>query len=147
MRKADSPQAQALKGRRWILLKKRSELTAEEEEQLQLIWEASDELRAIYLLQEEFRPIGDKITHRAQAERFLRVWVWQARATGSRYLTRFANTLSNWWQEFLNYFNDRITQGFVEGVTRAIRGIINRAFGFRNFDNFRLQVLVEQRET
>jgi len=25
----------------------------------------------------------------------------------------------------------------------AIRGIINRAFGFRNFDNFRLQVLVE----
>lgn len=32
--------------------------------------------------------------------------------------------------------------GFVEGINRAIRGIINRAFGFRNLDNF-LQVLVE----
>jgi transposase len=43
----------------------------------------------------------------------------------------------------VNYFHDRVTQGFVEGVNRALRGIINRAFGYRNFGNFRLQVLVE----
>ena len=41
------------------------------------------------------------------------------------------------------YFDDRVTQGFVESINRAIRGIINRAFGYRNFGNFRLQVLVE----
>ncbi len=51
--------------------------------------------------------------------------------------------LRNWWHEFLNYFDERVTQGFVEGINRAIRGIINRAFGFRDFDSFRLQVLVE----
>ena len=34
-------------------------------------------------------------------------------------------------------------KGFVEGTNRAIRGIIDRAFGFRNFGNFRLQVFVE----
>jgi len=146
-RKAEKPLAQALKGSRWILLKKRSELKADEEEKLQVIFEASSELRAIYLLKEEFRIICDKITNRAQAVRFLRAWTWKARATGSRYLKRFVNTLTNWWHEFLNYFNDRITQGFVEGINRAIRGIINRAFGFRDFDNFRLQVLVEHGET
>ena len=146
-RKAEEPLAEALKGSRWILLKKRSGLKAEEEEKLQVIFEASAELRAIYLLKEEFRTICDKITNRDQAARFLRAWMWQARATGSRYLERFVNTLTNWWHEFLNYFNDRITQGFVEGVNRAIRGIINRAFGFRDFDNFRLQVLVEHGET
>lgn len=146
-RKAEEPLAQALKGSRWLLLKKRSALKAEEEEKLQLVFEASAELRAIYLLREEFRTICDKITNRAQAARFLQAWIWKARATGSRYLKRFVNTLSNWWHEFLNYFNDHITQGFVEGINRAIRGIINRAFGFRNFDNFRSQVLVEHGET
>jgi transposase len=146
-RKAEGPLAEALKGSRWILLKKRSELKAKEEEKLQVIFEASAELRAIYLLKEEFRTICDKITNRTQAARFLRAWIWKAGATGSRYLRQFVNTLTNWWHEFLNYFDDRITQGFVEGINRAIRGIINRAFGFRDFDNFRLQVLVEHGET
>ncbi|HEY84417.1 MAG TPA: transposase, partial [Chloroflexi bacterium] len=39
------------------------------------------------------------------------------------------------------------TQGFVEGTNRAIRGIINRAFGFRDFANFRWQVLTELGDT
>lgn len=134
---------QALKGSRWALLKNRSELDPEQEAQLCSILNVSDELRAIYLLKEEFRTICDRITDRARAERFLSAWIWKALATGSRYLIRFAKTLHSWWHEFLNYFDDRVTQGFVEGINRAIRGIINRAFGYRNFENFRLQVLVE----
>jgi transposase len=134
---------QALKGSRWVLLKNRNELTPEQEAQLRTIMAVSDELRAIYLLKEEFRTICGKITNRARAQRFLWAWIGKALATGSRYLIRFVKTLRNWWHEFLNYFDDRVTQGFVEGINRAIRGIINRAFGFRNFDNFRLQVLVE----
>lgn len=132
-----------LKGSRWVLLKKRSELKPAQEVHLGAILDISDELRDIYLLKEEFRTICEKITDKPRAERFLRAWTGKARATGSRYLIRFVKTLRNWWHEFLNYFDDRVTQGFVEGINRAIRGIITRAFGFRNFDNFRLQVLVE----
>jgi transposase len=142
-RKTDEALYQVLKGNRWLLLKKRSELKPGEEAKLRQILEASDELRTLYLLKEEFRTICDKIHDKAQAERFLRAWMWKAVATGSRYLIRFVKTLRNWWHEFLNYFDDRVTQGFVEGINRAIRGIINRAFGFRDFDNFCLQVLVE----
>lgn len=134
---------QALKGSRWVLLKNRSDLTPEQEAQLRTILATSDELRALYLLKEEFRFICDKIDDRERAQRFLAAWTWKAAVTGSRYLIRFVKTLCNWWHEFLNYFDDRVTQGFVEGINRAIRGIINRAFGYRNFDNFRLQVLVE----
>jgi transposase len=141
--KTDEALCQVLKGNRWLLLKKRSKLKPDEEAKLRQILEASDELRTIYLLKEEFRTICDKINDRAQAERFLQAWIWKAVATGSRYLIRFVKTLRNWWHEFLNYFDDRVTQGFVEGINRAIRGIINRAFGFRDFDNFCLQVLVE----
>lgn len=134
---------QVLKGNRWVLLKKRSELNPEQEAKLRTILATSSELRALYLLREEFHIICDKIDDRARAERFLSAWIWKAMLTGSRYLRRFVKTLRNWWHEFLNYFIDRVTQGFVEGVNRAIRGIITRAFGYRNFDNFRLQVLVE----
>jgi transposase len=142
-KKGDEALYQALKGSRWVLLKNRSALTPEQEPQLEIILAVSDELRTIYLLKEEFRTICDKITGQTRAQRFLWAWTGKALATGSRYLTRFVKTLRNWWHEFLNYFDDRVTQGFVEGINRAIRGIINRAFGFRNFDNFRLQVLVE----
>jgi transposase len=134
---------QALKGSHWVLLKNRSELNPEQEAQLRMILAVSDELCVIYLLKEEFRTICAKITDRARAQRFLWAWTGKALATGSRYLIRFVKTLHNWWHESLNYFDDRVTQGFVEGINRAIRGIINRAFGYRNFDNFRLQVLVE----
>ena len=135
--------AEILKGSRWLLLKNRANLTPKQEKKLSLILAASPELRRVYLLKEEFRTICDKIKDKKQAERFLRAWCYKAEATSSRYLVKFVRTLRNWWTEFLNYFEEGITQGFVEGTNRAIRGIINRAFGFRVFANFRLQVLIE----
>lgn len=94
-------------------------------------------------MKEEFHIVCDNINDKARAERFLRAWTWKALVTGSRYLIRFVKTLRNWWHEFLNRFADRVTQGFVEDINRAIRGIINPVFGFRDFDDFRLRVLVE----
>ncbi|MCP4164417.1 MAG: transposase, partial [Chloroflexi bacterium] len=67
--------------------------------------------------------------------------MWKATHTGDPRLAKFVQTLLNWWQEILNYFDERVTNGFVEGINRAIRVIINRAYGFRNFENFRLQVI------
>ena len=146
-READDSLEKILKGSRWILLKNRNELSSDEEDKLQQILKASEELLTVYLLKEEFRVLCDKINTKERAERFLRAWVYKANTTANRYLIKFSKTLLNWWSEFLNYFEDRVTQGFVEGVNRAIRGIINRAFGFRNFDNLRLQILVEHGNT
>jgi transposase len=139
----DEALQELLKNSRWILLKNRCDLNPNKEAKLQRILEASPELRTVYLLKEELRTVCEKIKNREQAERFLQSWVLRAEASGSRYLKRFAKTLRNWWLEFLNYFVDGVTQGFVEGINRAIRGIINRAFGFHKFEHFRLHVLVE----
>lgn len=136
-----------LKNSRWILLKNRDNLTAEQEAKLLLILATSSEIRVLYLLKERFRVICNKIKDRKQAERFLKAWLWEAKACRDSYLNRFTKTLQNWWDEFLNYFNEGITQGFVEGINRAIRGIMNRAFGYHIFENFRLQILVECGDT
>ena len=58
--------------------------------------------------------------------------------TRNRYLLDFVKTLHNWFEQILNYFDERISNGFVEGMNRAIRTVISRAYGFRNFDNFKL---------
>lgn len=133
-----------LKGSRWILVRNRSELSSDEEKKLQKVLEACPDLRVPYLLKEEFRQIFEKSRNRDQAERFLRAWRLKAELAGNKFLIKFIKTLKNWWQQILNYFIERVTNGFVEGLNGAIRNIIRRAFGYRNFDNFRYQVFAEQ---
>ena len=50
-------------------------------------------------------------------------------------------TLTNWREEILNYFDYRITNGFVEGKNNRIKTIKRTAYGYRNLDNFRLRIL------
>lgn len=142
-RTADEPTKAALKGCRWLLVHNRNALSAEQDAQLQMALTADDQLRTAYLLKEEFHLIFEKIHDREQARRFLNAWMLKVRFTQNKYLLDFVKTLTNWFDEILNYFDTRITNGFVEGMNRAIRFIISRAFGFRNFDNFRLQVLAQ----
>jgi len=142
-READTETQKALKGSRWLLVRNRHTLTEKQTEQLHIALSAHDQLRQAYLLKEEFRLIFERIDDKAQATRFLRAWIFKARQTHNKYLLAFINTLQNWWHEILNYFDERITNGFVEGINRAIRTTIWRAYGFRNFENFRLQILAE----
>jgi transposase len=132
-----------LKGSRWVLVRNREELTPKEEAHLIAVLAACRELRTVYLLKEEFRLIFEKVPDRPQAERCLRAWLCKVEATQDKYLLKFVNTLRNWWTEILNYFIARVTNGFVEGLNRALRAIMDRAFGYRNFENFRWQVLAE----
>ncbi len=142
-READEVTRGILKGSRWLLVKNRENLSEKEEIHLQEILAVSPEVREAYLLKEEFHTIFEKIKNQEQAERFLKAWTWKAEKTGSRYLAKFVKTLRNWWKEILKYFDEGITNGFVEGINRAIRAIINRAYGYRNFENFQLQVLAQ----
>jgi transposase len=142
-RKSDKKVNGILKGSRWLLVKNRQNLSPKEEAHLHKVLDISSEIREAYLLKEEFRNIFEKIKNVEQAKRFLAVWILKAQKTGSRYLAKFVRTLQNWWEEILRYFEEGITNAFSEGINRAIRSIINRAYGYRNFDNFRLQVLAQ----
>lgn len=141
--KADPADYELLKGTRWLLVRHRADLKPEEEAKLQAALAAFPELRTAYLLKEQFRTIADKLHNRQRAELFLRAWVYEAQASGLPQLVKFTKTLQNWWQEFLNYFNEGFTSGVVEGLNNAIRGTIRRAFGYHVFENFRLHVMVE----
>ena len=53
--------------------------------------------------------------------------------------TENAATFKNWREQILDYFIERITNGFVEGLNNGLRTMIRTACGFRNFSNFRLE--------
>lgn len=50
-------------------------------------------------------------------------------------------TLRNWQQEILNYFRTGLTNAMTEGFNRVASLVKNRAFGYRNPDNYRLRYL------
>lgn len=144
IQKEASPEIAAiLKGSRWILVRNRCELSAQEESTLQHILTLCPELRTLYLLKEEFRSIFEKISCREKARKFLSAWMLKASYTGNKFLNKFVTTLKNWWEEILNYFIEGITNGFVEGLNGALRNIIRAAFGYRNFTNFKLRAFAE----
>lgn len=140
-KQCDPETQKLLKGSRWILVRNRSELSKKQEDQLTQILHACPELGTLYLLKEEFRTIFEKIKCREKAARFLDAWCRKAKRTGNKFLAKFVNTFKNWRDQILNYFMERITNGFVEGTNNALRVITRMAFGYRNFDNFKLRVL------
>ena len=56
-------------------------------------------------------------------------------------LKELLRTVANWREEILNYFDYRITNGFVEGKNNRIKTIKRMAYGYRNMDNFRMRIL------
>jgi transposase len=103
---------------------------------------ASPELKACYQLIEDLRNWFYQQVDRRRAERDLVAWMQRVEASGFRALKSFVKTLQNWKEAILNYFDGRHSNGFAEGVNLKIRMIHRRAFGYRNFEQFRLHILV-----
>jgi transposase len=138
----DEEKAQ-LKGCRWLLVKKRDDLTVEEQAKLEAMFAVSPALQRLHDLKEAFRDVFETAPDRPTALEQLTEWVQDVDQRGVSGLTAFVATLRNWWQVILNYFHDRLSSGFVEGMNNKLKLIKRLAYGYRNFSHFRLRVLVE----
>ena len=92
------------------------------------------------MLKESFRA-WYRETDRSKAEGIL--WLLEEKITNgsSPEFKELLHTFTNWRDEILNYFDYRITNGFVEGKNNRIKTIKRMAYGCRNMDNFRLRIL------
>lgn len=141
-KEADEATQELLKGCRWLLVKNRENLTEEQQQKLSRMLEASPELKSCYDLKESFRDLFNQpLSYQAAEERLLH-WIAKVEATPFKALKSFVNTLRHWWEQILNYFEGRFNNGFAEGVNLKIKMLNRRGFGYRNFNSFRLHVLV-----
>ncbi len=142
-RAAPPEDQEQLKGLRWILVKNAESLNAAERAKLAQMYTLSPTLKQLHELKESFRTIFETSRSREEAAEQLLAWIDQVEALGVKSLSKFVGTLRNWWEHILNYFLDRVTSGFVEGMNNRLKLIKRRAFGYRNFEHFRLRVLEE----
>lgn len=139
---ADDETKASLKGCRWWLVKNRENLDDEDSTRLEQALAASPELKACYQLKEDFRDWFNSPIDRQTAAKNLQAWIDKVKASSFEALKVFVNTLQNWKELILNYFDGRHSNGFAEGVNLKIRAINRRAYGYRNFQQFRLHILV-----
>jgi transposase len=102
------------------------------DEQLAKAWIAAQELRLLY-----------RCPDRARAEAHLYAWLIHCADAGVPELERLARTIDSWRTELLAYFDtDRISNGPTEAINLLIKKIKRVGHGFRNFDNYRLRLLL-----
>lgn len=113
----------------WVLRKNHADLTPEERERLRRLFEHSPLLHQAYTFREELTAIFNRPYSVSQAEKAIRAWCRKVRASSVCCYDRFIKTLEKYWRYILNYFNDRISSGFVEGLNNKIKTIKRRCYG------------------
>ena len=131
---------EALRGSHYALLKNQDNLTDNQRENLVKIYETCPILKMAHRLKEYLRRIFENHSTKEKATQRIQKWLLIAENHGL--FPDFRKTLLNWLDKITNYFRQRTTSGIVEGINNKIKLIKRRAFGFRNFENFRLRVIV-----
>lgn len=119
------------KGMPWILRKNHTALTPSERIRLRRLLGHSSQLHQAYTLREELTALFNQAQTTQHAERWLLAWIEKVVHSDVRCFDKFLNTLRNHWPSILNYFCDRVTSGFVEGLNNKIKTIKRRCYGIR----------------
>lgn len=130
-----------LKATRWLLLKNPENLNEDhnERDRLDRALSLNQPLATAYYLKEDLRQFWEQST-RTAALWFLRDWCARARASGIRFLQKFANTLEGHRSGLLAWYDYPISTGPLEGVNNKIKTLKRQAYGFRDQDYFRLKL-------
>ena len=125
---------------RWILLKRKAKLKADEMQQLTNMLMVSERLRKAYLLKEEF---FDMINSPDQKQLVSRWKAWQDSALKANLppFTKLAETIAKWRKEILATVATGYSNGFIEGCNNRIKVLKRVCYGVRNFERFRNRIL------
>lgn len=134
---------QQLKGSLWAFRKNPADLSPEEQTCLARLFAYSPELEAAHLLREELTAIFEQATSPAQAQEQLRAWQERVRHSGLSCFDDFLNTLDRWWNEIINYFVQRHSSGFVEGLNNKLKVLKRRCYGLFNIGHLFQRIFLD----
>ena len=129
-----------------LMRRHRHKLTPEQQQKLAAYLAAHPALEAIYRFKQRLCYLLLK-KHRTRkqcrqlAPRFLRA-VYQLRQAGLAQLVQLGETLNAWSEEIVAMWRFTRNNGITEGFHNKMELINRQAYGFRNFENYRLRVKV-----
>jgi transposase len=138
----DSRQKAALKGVRWLLLKRPEHLdrSRHEPKRLDDALRLNQPLATAYYLKEELNEIWEQ-DDQETAQALLMDWIVYAESTDIGMLKRFAKTLRLHAQGILAYYDYPISTGPLEGTNNKIKTMKRQAYGFRDPEFLKLKIL------
>ena len=138
----DRGERSALKGARWILLKRPENLNPEssEPQRLARALASNADLATAYFLKEELSEIWEQDEY-DEAEGMLKDWIAFAESLEIKEMRDFAKTLRRHALGILAYYDCEITTGPLEGINNKIKTMKRQAYGFRDMEYFKLKIL------
>lgn len=129
-----------------LLLMRRDRLTGQQQERLSRYFAQKPAILALY---EFLHELGDLLRVKERNARGCRAYVVellekieQLRESPFAALNTLGKTLNAWREEVARMFRYSKNNGITEGFHRKMKLIQRRAYGFRNFENYRLRVRV-----
>lgn len=118
-----------LKGVMWIFRKSWTTITQKQQRTLLLLFSYAPILKQVYIFREALTGIFNRPLTKMQAVIELNAWIKQVQELGLGCFDSFVGTLQKWMNEISNYFLQRASSGFVEGLNNKIKVIKRRCYG------------------
>jgi len=139
VREAAGPAKKAIKGSRYLLLRNRENLKADQKDQLRELLELNATLNAVYVLKDQLKMIYH-YQRRHAAKRALDQWIAAAEQVANPWMAKFIGTLRNHEEGILNHCKFPIGTSPLEGVNNKIKVIKRQAYGFHDNRYFGLKI-------
>jgi len=135
VRKAERRGNQLLKGYKYTILKKYSNLSEDKKGELDYILMMYPILGEAYRLRELFTDVFT-IADPQEAKGYLWFWCDMAMNAKIEPFKKFVAMIKSHWSGVAAYFDKRVTNGVLEGINSKIQLAKRRARGYRNINNY-----------
>ena len=125
-------QYKELEGVLWILRKRPENLEVKDQAILAKLFQHSPLLKQAYQFKNELTQILDSDVDRRRGKQRITGWMNRVKKSSVHCFDTFLKTLETYKNEVANYFLDRLTSGFVEGLNNKIKVIKRRCYGLKN---------------
>lgn len=141
-RRNSGPEKSVMKGSRYLLLAGFENIYDNEEKfsRLESLLALNETIHKVYLLKEDLRMFWEQDS-REDAQRFIGIWLKEARALGNPHLDKMANMIEKHMEQILNHYDYPISTGPLEGINNKIKVLKRTAYGYRDMEFFNLRIL------
>lgn len=129
------------KRNKYVLWKKYSELSEDDQIVLRRMLDQSEDLYAAWSLKEWFIEIKD-LKREKHARKELHNWLLSTEESNLPEFKACITAFRNWFGYIINGYRHKVTNGFTEGMNNNIKVLKRIGYGYRNFENFRKRILL-----
>ena len=141
-KRANEKNRKFIKGQRYTLLSKETNLNLKGQESLKLLLQVNKRLNKAYVLKESFAQLWD-YDDPDEAKKFFESWKSQLRWSRLKPYQDFVNLVDRHWEGIVSYCHPehKVSLGFMEGLNNKIRLIQRRSFGIQDLEYLKLKVI------